>query len=38
MKSLVLGYNHSRRLLDDDSARAGARAAFQGLLERCAQG
>jgi AcrR family transcriptional regulator len=36
MKSLVLGYNHSRRLLDDDSARAGARAAFQGLLDRCA--
>ena len=36
MKSLVLGYNHSRRQLDDESARAGARAAVQVLLDRCA--
>ena len=36
MKSIVLGYGHSRRLLDDESARGMAKAAFRALLERLA--
>jgi hypothetical protein len=36
MKSVVLGYGHSRRLLDDGSARTMARNAFTALLERLA--
>ena len=32
MKSILLGYNHSRRLLDDEHARTMARAAFERLL------
>jgi len=32
MKSILLGYNHSRRLLDDEHARAMAHAAFERLL------
>ena len=32
LKSIVLGYNHSRRLLDDEHARAMAHAAYRRLL------
>ena len=34
MKSYVMGFNQQRRLLDDDRARALARAAFSALLDR----
>jgi hypothetical protein len=34
LKSIVLGYNHSRRLLEDEQARAMARSAFEALLAR----
>jgi AcrR family transcriptional regulator len=32
LKSIVLGYNHSRRLLDDERARSMARAAYKRLV------
>ena len=32
LKSILLGYNHSRRLLDDEEARAMAHAAYRRLL------
>ena len=32
LKSILLGYNHSRRLLDDEHARTMSRAAFERLL------
>lgn len=34
MKSFILGHSEQRRLLDDQGARAAARAAFKGLLDR----
>ena len=36
MKSLALGYNHSRRLLDDETARRVARRSFDALVQRAA--
>jgi AcrR family transcriptional regulator len=36
MKSVALGYNHSRRLLDDETARRVARRSFEALVERTA--
>ena len=36
MKSILLGYNHSRRLLDDETARAVARRSYQALVARTA--
>jgi AcrR family transcriptional regulator len=36
MKSFILGHSEQRRLLDDDGARAAARAAFRALLDRTA--
>lgn len=37
MKSFVLGHSEARRLLGDPDARATAKAAFQGLLDRTAK-
>lgn len=34
MKSFILGHSEQRRLLDDQGARAAARAVFKGLLDR----
>ena len=36
MKSVALGYNHSKRLLDDETARAIARRSYQALVARTA--
>ena len=36
MKSVLLGYNHSKRLLDDQAARAVARRSYAALLARTA--
>ena len=36
MKSFILGHSEQRRLLDDEGARAAARAAFRALLDRTA--
>ena len=36
MKSMALGYNHSRRLLDDETARRVARRSFEALVARAA--
>jgi AcrR family transcriptional regulator len=36
MKSLALGYNHSKRLLDEETARAIACRSFQALVARTA--
>jgi AcrR family transcriptional regulator len=38
LKSILLGYNHSRRLLDDAAARAVARRAYQALVARASAG
>ncbi len=37
MKSVLLGYNHSRRLLDDEAARAVARRSYEALVARTAR-
>ena len=36
MKSVALGYNHSKRLLDDEAARAVARRSYEALVARTA--
>ena len=36
LKSILLGYNHSRRLLDDAAARAVARRSYEALVARAA--
>lgn len=37
MKSFILGHSDARRMLEDEGARAAARAAFEALLDRTAK-
>lgn len=38
MKSFVLGYSDARRMMEDATARAAAKAAFEALLDRASAG